>query len=245
MAWNVHLGLLGNMRTPRQVAESKVIDVSEKLIRQGEAPYESVRFQMMKRAFDIVVSSFLLLLLFPVFLAIAVMIGRRDGFPVFYTQQRLGQNGQIFGMFKFRSMRKDAEKVLEELLASDPEIRAEYEATYKLKNDPRILPGGGFLRRSSLDELPQLLNVLRGDMSLVGPRPIVPPEAKKYGDDIDVFLKMKPGCAGMWQSSGRSDTSYDERIQLDKDYYWNASCRNDIVVLWKTVVTVLTGKGAY
>ena len=233
------------MKKVRQVADLRIIDVSDRFARTGKAPYEELRFKVLKRMFDIVLSSILLLLLFPVFLAVGVLIFYRDGFPIFYTQRRLGQGGKKFGMFKFRSMRKNADRILAEILESDPELKKEYEATYKLKNDPRILPGGGFLRKSSLDELPQLLNVLRGEMSLVGPRPIVLPEAQKYGEDINLFLSMKPGCAGLWQSCGRSDTTYEQRIQLDKDYYWNASCRNDLLVLWKTIVTVVKGKGAY
>jgi lipopolysaccharide/colanic/teichoic acid biosynthesis glycosyltransferase len=207
--------------------------------------YEQPSFKFLKRTADIVFSLLGLILFFPLFVVLAVIVISADGGPIFFKQKRLGQNGRHFWMFKFRSMRKDAEKALKELLERDPEARREFEETYKLKNDPRLIRFGSLMRKTSLDELPQLLNVLLGDMSVVGPRPIVPPEAEKYGDDIDIYLKMKPGCAGLWQCSGRNDTTYAERIQFDKDYYWNASFRRDFVVLWRTIKSMLVGKGAY
>lgn len=217
--------------------------------RQGGATrlprYEQPSFKFLKRTADIVISLIGLILLFPVFLILALVVLTADGGPVFFKQQRLGQGGKLFWMYKFRSMRKDAEKALQELLERDPAAKKEFEETYKLKNDPRLIRFGSVMRKTSLDELPQLINVLIGNMSIVGPRPIVEPEAAKYGDDIDVYFKMKPGCAGLWQCSGRNDTTYQERIELDKDYYWHASFRRDFVVLYRTAVSMLTGRGAY
>ncbi|MFM9873931.1 MAG: sugar transferase [Fimbriimonadaceae bacterium] len=207
--------------------------------------YEQASFRFLKRSADIVFSLIGLLIFFPLFLILGLLVLSADGGPIFFKQKRLGQNGELFWMFKFRSMRKDAEQALKKLLESDPAARKEFDETYKLKNDPRLIRFGSVMRKTSLDELPQLLNVLMGQMSVVGPRPIVEPEAEKYGDDIEIYYKMKPGCAGLWQCSGRNDTTYEERIQLDKDYYWNASFRRDFLVLWKTLVSMLTGKGAY
>jgi len=207
--------------------------------------YENSRYQILKRLFDIAASLFGLIVLFPVFLAIAFVVAIGDGAPVFYRQRRVGLRGETFWIYKFRSMRKDSDRVLKELLESDPVLRKEFEETYKLKNDPRLIRFGGFLRKSSLDELPQLLNVFLGHMSLVGPRPIVAEEAAKYGNTFAVYKRMKPGCAGLWQCSGRNDTTYLERIELDESYYRTASFARDISVLCRTIKSLLRAKGAY
>jgi len=208
-------------------------------------PYEDFVYQTFKRGFDIVASGFGLILLFPVFLAISLVVMLGDGAPIFYKQKRIGLRGETFWIYKFRSMRKDSDAILQELLATNQDIRREFEETYKLKNDPRLIKFGDFLRKSSLDELPQLLNVFLGHMSLVGPRPIVPNEAHKYGAVFEIYKRMKPGCAGLWQCSGRNDTTYDERINLDETYYRSASIWRDVVVLMNTLKSLMQARGAY
>lgn len=200
--------------------------------------------RMVKRVFDIVGASSLLLLLAPVF-AYLVWQVRRDGGPAFYGHERIGQYGYPFKCYKFRSMVLNSCEVLEELLAKDPQARAEWARDFKLKNDPRITPIGQFLRSTSLDELPQLWNVLKGEMSLVGPRPIVEAELERYGNDVDYYLEAKPGMTGLWQISGRNDMDYAGRVNLDAWYVKNWSLWYDLVILFKTAGVVLNRSGAY
>ena len=167
-----------------------------------------------------------------------------DGKPIF-KQKRVGQDGKIFKIYKFRTMRADAAEQLEKILAADPAAREEWERDHKLKNDPRITRVGHFLRRTSLDELPQLINVLRGQMSLVGPRPIIDEEVVDYGDYIDYYQQVRPGITGLWQVSGRNELSYGERVQLDVWYVRNWSLELDLIILTKTFVAVLLRKGSY
>ena len=193
-----------------------------------------------KRVFDIVFGSVALVVLFPVFLIVSLAIVLTDGFPIVFRQKRVGKDGKEFYIYKFRTMVKNAE----EILRSRPELMEEYRRTYKITNDPRISKIGRLLRKTSLDELPQLLNVVYGEMSLVGPRPIVPKELEKYGDMAWAYLLMKPGCAGLWQCSGRSDISYDERVQLDLTYYRRAGLRYDSWVILRTIFDILRCRGA-
>jgi lipopolysaccharide/colanic/teichoic acid biosynthesis glycosyltransferase len=197
-------------------------------------------YQIVKRIFDIVVSLIAIILLSPVFLAIAIAIALSDGFPVIFKHKRVGLNGRLFDIYKFRTMIRNAEEVLKK----DPELWKQFQENYKIDKDPRIMKIGHFLRKSSLDELPQLFNVLKGDMSLVGPRPIVEPELEKYGEHQDIYLAMKPGCAGVWQASGRSDTTYAERVEFDRQYYMKAGLRYDVATLVKTTWSMLVGRGA-
>lgn len=197
-----------------------------------------------KRLFDIVGASLLLSLLSPLFLVIAIQ-ARRDGGPVLFGHRRIGARGRTFKCWKFRTMVPDAEAVLARLLASDPEARAEWERDFKLRNDPRITPIGRFLRTTSLDELPQLINVLAGEMSLVGPRPIVRDEVKRYGAAFHDYSRCRPGITGVWQISGRNDVGYGERVQLDRDYARNWSFVNDLRLLLRTPQVVLRRSGAY
>ncbi|GHU41555.1 undecaprenyl-phosphate galactose phosphotransferase WbaP [Spirochaetia bacterium] len=198
-----------------------------------------------KRIFDLSLTTVGLLIILIPLLCISALVKITSKGPVFYKQQRIGKNGKYFKMWKFRSMQVDAAKRLEELLASDPAVRKEWESNQKIKNDPRVTPLGKILRRSSIDELPQLINVLKGDMSLVGPRPIVDNETKKYGDDFQRIFAVKPGITGLWQVSGRSNTDYMERISLDSYYLQSWSTWLDIWILYKTFGVVLQKSGAY
>ena len=197
-----------------------------------------------KRVFDIVASSLALVLLAPLFLIVAVAI-KKDGGPAFYSHRRVGRDGAMFSCFKFRSMYEDSEKRLETLLAHNTEAKTEWEEHYKLKNDPRITRLGHFLRESSIDELPQLLNVLKGDMSLVGPRPVILKELEKYGEAKGTYLSVRPGLTGLWQVSGRNDLDYETRVALDVEYVESYSFRIDLIILMKTIRVVLEGRGAY
>ncbi|KGU70171.1 bacterial sugar transferase family protein [Burkholderia pseudomallei MSHR465J] len=178
-------------------------------------------------------------------LAVIAFLVKRDGGPAVFGHVRIGRDGRPFKCLKFRSMVMNADAVLKALLERDPHARAEWEREFKLKNDVRITPIGRFLRRSSLDELPQLMNVVRGEMSLVGPRPVVEAELARYGDDVRYYLAAKPGMTGLWQVSGRNDTSYATRVSLDVSYVKEWSLRRDLVILLKTVNVVLRGSGAY
>lgn len=200
--------------------------------------------RLIKRCFDLAVSLTVLLLGSPLFLFIAFKVSR-SGRPIFFGHTRVGQHGQPFKCYKFRTMAPNADKLLADLLASSAEARAEWERDFKLKNDPRITPIGHFLRKTSLDEIPQLWNVLKGDMSLVGPRPVVTAELERYGSQVDYYLEAKPGVTGLWQISGRNDVSYDTRVYLDAWYVKNWSLFNDIVILLRTVKVIFRKDGAY
>lgn len=202
-------------------------------------------FPIAKRALDIVGAGVGLVLLAPFFLIVALMV-RADGGPAFFAHQRVGRGGKLFGCLKFRSMVVDSQARLEALLANDPTARAEWEATRKLKNDPRITRIGSFLRSTSLDELPQLINVLLGEMSLVGPRPVQEAEIDRYyGASAAHYMAVRPGITGLWQVSGRSETSYESRVALDVSYVSRPSLLADISILLRTPVAVLSRRGAH
>lgn len=198
-----------------------------------------------KRATDLVLALALLLFFLPAFIVIAISLILQDGTPIIFSQKRIGKAGRTFSCLKFRSMAKDSEARLAQLLAASPERREEWEATQKLQDDPRIHPIGRILRRSSLDELPQLINVVRGDMSLVGPRPIVREEVAKYGANFDDYRSVRPGLTGLWQVSGRNSLSYDRRVELDVQYVDKLSFRADMAILMKTAVIVLLSRGDF
>lgn len=200
--------------------------------------------RVVKRLFDLVLSSLILILFSPLFAYLAFKI-RRDGGSATYGHERIGYKGQPFKCLKFRSMVTNSQEVLEELLANDPEAKAEWEKDFKLKNDPRITSIGQVLRKTSLDELPQLWNVFKGEMSLVGPRPVVKEELKRYEQDIEYYLMVKPGMTGLWQVSGRSDTDYATRVYFDSWYVKNWSIWYDVAILFKTAKVVLARDGAY
>ena len=196
-----------------------------------------------KMLFDMAAAASLLLLLAPLLIAIAIFV-KADGGPILFAHERLGAGGRRFPCLKFRTMVVNSQEVLQALLASDPGAAAEWHATQKLRQDPRVTPIGRFLRSSSLDELPQLFNVLAGQMSLVGPRPIVQAEVARYDRDIGFYYAARPGVTGLWQVSGRSDTSYAQRVRLDVWYVKNWSLWHDLAILLKTVPALLSRRGA-
>jgi Undecaprenyl-phosphate galactose phosphotransferase WbaP len=198
-----------------------------------------------KRSMDLTVSVLLLILCAPVFLAVALIVKLTSHGPVFYGHARRGRSGSTFKVLKFRTMQFQGDRLLAHHFASNPTLRAEWQVNQKLKNDPRVTPLGKWLRRSSFDELPQLLNVVAGDMSLVGPRPIVDAEVRKYGPGFDVYQQVRPGITGLWQVSGRSNTTYKQRTEFDEYYVRNWSILLDLQILVRTVRVVITGNGAY
>ncbi len=214
--------------------------------RAAPAPIRPALRPALKRLFDIAGSSALLAALLPVLLFIAVLV-RADGGPALFAHERIGRGGRRFGCLKFRSMVPDSAERLEALLAADPEARSQWDAARKLKRDPRVTAVGRFLRASSLDELPQLFNVLRGDMSLVGPRPVQAAElAAHYGPAAAAqYVSVRPGITGLWQVSGRSDTGYAARVALDLRYLANPTLLGDLRILLRTLLAVLGRRGAY
>ena len=198
-----------------------------------------------KRVFDITAASLLLLLFLPLMFFIGVIMFSTEGGDIFFAHSRIGYRGRSFRCFKFRSMVKNAEAALARHLQENPAARQEWEATQKLRDDPRITPLGRFLRATSLDELPQLFNVVAGDMSLVGPRPIVSNEIARYGIYFEDYASARPGLTGLWQVSGRSDLSWNESVRLDLRYVENWSPALDAMILWKTAAAVIRGSGAY
>lgn len=200
--------------------------------------------RFIKRLFDIFLAFFLLVLLSPLFVYLFLRISK-DGGSAVYGHTRVGMKGRTFKCYKFRSMVNNSQEVLEHLLATDPVVKAEWEKDFKLKNDPRITPIGHFIRKTSIDELPQLWNVLKGDMSFVGPRPVTEVELQRYRQYVRYYLAVRPGITGLWQVSGRNDTTYNERIRLDTKYVISWTLLKDIQILFKTVLVVLFRKGAY
>ena len=198
-------------------------------------------YNLVKRIFDIVMALFALLILLPVFIIIAILIKSDDGGPIFYKHKRVGKNGKSIYVYKFRSMAVNADEIFSHF--TEEQIK-EFEKYYKLENDPRITRIGDFLRKNSLDELPQFLNILKGDMSFVGPRPVVSKELNKFGDNQDLLLSIKPGLTGWWACSGRSDTSYEQRVDLEIYYVNNYCAKLDFLCLVKTIRAVIEGKGA-
>ncbi len=220
-------------------------DLDGMLLLEMEDRLARVQNRAIKRTFDIVLSLFGLVVLSPLFLILAVLIKINSRGPVFFGHTRLGKGGRIFTCYKFRTMVENAQEVLEEVLVDNPEARTQWRKDFKLKEDPRITKVGAFLRKTSLDELSQLWNVLKGEMSLVGPRPIVSDEVEKYGEKSRYFFKVTPGITGLWQVSGRNDIDYDERVLLDEYYAKNWSLWLDIEIIIRTFGAILKSKGAY
>ena len=199
-----------------------------------------------KTIFDFTLTAVGTVAISPLLAYIAYRIKKEDPGPIFFAHTRIGKDGKPFPCYKFRSMVVNSKEMLEKHLAENPEARAEWEREFKLKNDPRITPIGQVLRKSSLDELPQIFNVLKGEMSLVGPRPVVQEELDKYyGEAVKEYCSVKPGITGLWQVSGRSDVDYPERVAMDVEYVRTRNLWKDIVILYKTFDVVLNKKGAY
>jgi Undecaprenyl-phosphate galactose phosphotransferase WbaP len=208
-------------------------------------PSSFFRYRVIKRCLDV----FLILasapLIFLVMGVVGAMVVISSPGPIFYSHRRIRRYGAFFSMWKFRTMCVNSAEVLEDYLAKHPEARREWNKNHKLRHDPRITKVGVFLRRYSLDELPQLWNVLAGHMTLVGPRPIVAAEVEKYSDSFEYYCRVKPGLTGLWQVSGRSELTYDERVALDCDYVSRWSLSRDLTILLKTFRAVLKQNGAY
>ncbi|MBP2058110.1 lipopolysaccharide/colanic/teichoic acid biosynthesis glycosyltransferase [Lactobacillus colini] len=201
-------------------------------------------YHFSKRVFDIITSSLALVGLSPVFLVIAILIKRQDGGSPFYAQTRVGKNGKLFKIYKFRSMISNADKVLKQ----NPDLYRKYvDNGFKLpaEEDPRITKLGRFLRKTSLDEMPQFYNVLKGEMSMVGPRPIIQDELAEYGNRVDKLLSVKPGAFGLWQASGRSNVTYPERCDVELEYVDNASAMYDLKIFFKTIISIIKKDGAF
>ena len=215
-------------------------------IMKKEKTNKKVLYKFTKRIIDIIGSIIGILILIPTTLIIylARKVLKEDKGPLFYEQLRYGKNGKVFRLYKFRSMCIGADKKLKEYLENNDEAREEFEKTHKLQNDPRITKIGNFLRKSSLDELPQMINILKGDMSFVGPRPVVEKEVEEYGENNERFLSVKPGLTGYWQVNGRSNTTFEERMKMELYYVDNCSLWLDTKIFFKTFITVFKKEGA-
>jgi Undecaprenyl-phosphate galactose phosphotransferase WbaP len=209
--------------------------------------FQGLNGEFAKRLFDIVFSLFVLIVFSPVYLTIALLIACSSEGPIFYIQERVGKNYKHFQCIKFRTMVTNADEILVQMMETSPHLREEFEANFKLKKDPRITTIGRFLRMTSLDEFPQFWNVLTGDMSVVGPRPLVAEELPKYGCHIDQILTIKPGITGLWQVSGRNDIPYPRRVQIDLHYVKFNNFWLDLWIIFKTIGVVIMPKnnGAY
>lgn len=223
-----------------------VEDVFEEPVEKREIYKIKFKFYFIfKRLFDIVASLLGLIILSPVFLIVSILIKKQDKGPAFFNQTRIGKNGKEIKIYKFRSMVMNGEEVLEKLMRENEDIRKEYLENKKLENDPRVTKIGNFIRKTSIDELPQLINVLKGEMSLVGPRPYLFREIEEgMGDYYKYIAACKPGITGYWQVNGRSDTTFEERCKMDEYYCKHIGLWMDIKILFKTVGVVLFRKGA-
>ena len=234
----------GNAGYQAEVQEAQSGTSAGRAQRDAE-PAIFFRYRFVKRIMDLFVSFVVMLVLAPVMLVIMAMVRFTSPGPIFFSHRRIAKNGAFFSMWKFRTMCVDSAEVLERYLAQHPAARAEWNLTHKLKNDPRITSIGLFLRRYSLDELPQIWNVVTGRMSIVGPRPIVAAEVEKYGEFFDHYCRVKPGVTGLWQVSGRSKVSYPNRVRLDCEYVEQWSLFRDFKILLATAKSVVNQDGAY
>lgn len=198
-----------------------------------------------KRSLDVTVAICALVLLGPIFLMIMALVKYRDKGPVFYGHERVGHNGQKFRCLKFRTMAMNGDEILRNHLRDNADAAAEWQATRKLKDDPRVTAVGKVLRKLSLDELPQLINIIRGEMSVVGPRPVVDEELQAYDSFAVYYLRSRPGLTGLWQISGRNDVSYESRIAFDTRYVQNWSLVQDFAIILKTIPAVCAARGSY
>lgn len=230
-------GIPGLMASTREFAQTMVLEIQANLLRPGAL--------LSKQFLDIAMIIGLGLIAIPFTVLMAVIIPLTSPGPIFYSQERVGREGQIFKAWKFRTMVRNADAVIVQYLLAHPELQIEWELNHKLRNDPRITWVGKLLRKTSLDELPQLWNILKGEMSLVGPRPIVTAEIPKYREFFALYRKVRPGLTGLWQVSGRNDVTYEERVALDAYYVRNWSVWLDLHIIMRTVRVVVLGSGAY
>ena len=224
-------GVFPNKQMDNKTERIKEINLFEKII---------------KRLIDIIAGLIGTVVLIPVSLLIFVfrLFMKKERGPVFYTQERIGKNGKHFRLFKYRTMIVGADEILEQYLNDNPEAKKEFDANQKLRNDPRITKFGNFLRKTSIDEIPQFVNVLFGQMSVIGPRPVVDREIELFGESMPVVTKMKPGITGYWAVNGRSDTTYDERVAMERYYVEHYTLWLDLKIFFKTIKTIFEGKGA-
>lgn len=223
------------MQMPRP---TDLVELKERNILKREDVYLGF-----KRTSDVVISTIALVVLSPIMLLTAALVKIDSKGPVFYKHKRIGKNGEYIYLYKFRSMYTNSNERLKEML-KDPKIKEEWEENFKLKNDPRITKIGKILRKTSLDELPQLINIIKGDMSIVGPRPVIDDEIEKYGVNKERFLSVTPGLTGNWAANGRSCTTYEERMELELAYVNNMSFKMDMEIFFKTIISVFQRKGS-
>ena len=228
------------------ILQNSTIDNVRVIKKEKTKTNKKIMYNFIKRTIDVIGALIGIIILIPstIIIYLARKILKEDKGPLFYEQLRYGKNGKVFRLYKFRSMCIGADKKLKEYLENNEEARKEFEKTHKLQNDPRITKIGNFLRKTSLDELPQMINILRGDMSFVGPRPVVEKEVEEYGTNKDKFLSVRPGLTGYWQVNGRSNTTYEERMEMELYYVDNCSLWIDIKIFFKTFITVFKKEGA-
>ena len=225
-----------------EYANENIINNVSKTKGSVREKYEvKARYIKVKRAIDCILSIMALIILSPIYLIIALAVKIDSPGPVFFKHTRIGKNGKTIKIYKYRTMFTNAEELIKQFT---PEQMKEYKENFKLENDPRITKVGKFLRKTSLDELPQLLNIVKGELALIGPRPVVKDELEKYGENAEKFLSVTPGLTGNWAASGRSNTTYEERMEMELWYVDNISFKTDIQIFFKTIVAVIKKEGA-
>lgn len=222
------------------VNQGKIENISIVRVKNNEK-IKNKPYIYVKRGIDVILSTIALVVLSPVFLILAILIKLDSKGPVFFLHTRIGKNGKNIKIYKFRTMVTNAEELIKEFT---PEQMKEYKENYKLTNDPRITKIGKFLRKTSLDELPQLINIIKGDLSIIGPRPVVKDELEKYGENMAKFLSVTPGLTGNWAANGRNNTTYEERMKLELEYVDNISLKTDIKIFFQTIFAVIKKEGA-
>ena len=227
------------VRSIENVQVNQVAVLPNKGIKELLGEYNAYKY--IKRFFDIICSGLALILLSPFFLIISILIKLDSKGPVFFVHKRIGKNGKTIGIYKFRTMVSNAEELIKSFT---PEQMKEFQENFKLENDPRITKIGKFLRKTSLDELPQLINILKGDLAIVGPRPVIKDEVEKYGNNKEKFLSVTPGLTGYWAANGRSTTTYPQRMTMELYYIDNISWKLDIKIILKTFISVIKKEGA-
>ena len=223
-----------------EFANENVIENSLK-IKETQNSEKARRYIKVKRILDCILATIALIILSPIYLIIAIAVKIDSKGPVFFKHTRIGKNGKIIKIYKYRTMVANAEELIKKFT---PEQMKEYKENFKLENDPRITKVGKFLRKTSLDELPQLLNIIQGDLALIGPRPVVKSELEKYGENTGKFLSVTPGLTGNWAASGRSNTTYEERMKMELWYVDNISFITDVKIFFKTIIAVIKKEGA-